>query len=262
MIKQRGLECVVKGPNLDYSIRFTIEDKGQDIISIKFSSNFSILAIQRNQESVSFLNFQNGLPNGKEYSQLCKNKQSKIKGVVWTSSNDLFFFTNTGLEFYHVNSDKQECKLLKNFTINASWFVYEPSSSILLLATGSSSNIFQPFHFQESSMYKLNKFEVDLLNKQSNNKLCLNERDVTMVNVYGKTYLLVILHNNQHQKQQNTIQLPDNGSFIALYNILKDSPFRLTHILQLYLTGKFAVSIVDDVIIGKIFYDHQIKADH
>lgn len=94
-------------------------------------------------------------------------------------------------------------------------------------------------------MYKLNKFEVELSKRQAN-KSSLNERDVTVVNVYGKTYLLVILHNNMNNRTGSE----NSGSHIALYNILKDSPFRLTHILQLYLTGKFAVNIVDDVIVG------------
>lgn len=237
MVKQRGVDGVtVKGPSLDFCSKFCLEDKGE-IISIKFSSNFNILAVQQSQESVNFINFQNGLPSGRPYSQSCKSK-SKILGIVWTSSNDIFFFTSTGLEFYHVNEAKSECKLLKNFTINASWFVFEPTSSILLLATGSLSNIFQPFHFQESAMYKLNKFEVEL-NRATGAKASLNERDMTVVNVYGKTYLLVIIHNNSNAE----------GSHIALYNILKDSPIRLSHVLQLYLTGKFAVSIVDDVIV-------------
>lgn len=241
MVKQRGVEGVtVKGPSLDFCSQFCLEDRG-DIISIKFSTNFNILAVQQSTESVNFYNFHNGLPSGRVYSQSCRSK-SKIIGLVWTSSNDIFFFTSTGLEFYHVNETKRECKLLKNFTINASWFVFEPTSSILLLATGSLSNIFQPFHFQESSMYKLNKFEVELNRTGNAGKVSLNERDVTVVNVYGKTYLLVIIHNNSGGGE-------GTGSHIALYNILKDSPVRLSHILQLYLTGKFAVSIVDDVIV-------------
>ena len=256
MVKQRGADGIeVKGPSLDFCTKFYLDDRG-DIISIKFSTNFNILAVQRTQESVSFINFSNGLSTGKEYSQSCKNK-SKITGIVWTSSNDIFFFTSIGLEFYHVNEERQECKLLKNYSISASWFVFEPTSSILLLATGSASNIFQPFHFQESSMYKLNKFEVELNKQQpqSNTKsISLNERDVTVVNVYGKTYLLVILHNNMSSSSSNSINNENTastatGSFIALYNILKDSPFRLTHILQLYLTGKFAINIVDDIIV-------------
>jgi len=248
MVKNRGVDGVtVKGPSLDFCTKFYLKDTGFEIVSIKFSSDFNILAIQRNEETVSrvsFINFENGLSTDstKEYYQACKSK-SKIDNFIWTSSNNIFFFTSTGIEFYFVNADKQECKLLKNFTINASWFVFEPNSSILLLATGSSSNVFQPFHFQESSMYKLNKFEVEL-SKQSKNKSILNQRDVSMVNVYGKTYLLVILHHNT-----SNVSSENTGSHIALYNILKDSPFRLTHILQLYLTGKFAVNIVDDVIV-------------
>lgn len=91
---------LVKGPN--QNINFRMEDKGP-VISIKFSPDMNILAIQRTNISVEFVNYSptTGLDNI-EYSQPCKGKNATIQGFVWTHGNEILLVTDYGVELFQV----------------------------------------------------------------------------------------------------------------------------------------------------------------
>ena len=100
-VRSGGITGVlVKGPNQNLSFR--MEDKGP-VISIKFSPNMNILAVQHNNSSVEFINYSSitGLDNI-EYSQLCKGKNATILGFVWTHGNEILFVTDYGVELFQV----------------------------------------------------------------------------------------------------------------------------------------------------------------
>lgn len=94
-----------------------MEDKGP-IISIKFSRDHKILAIQRNIDaqipSVEFVNFKNLVPTNVEYSHACKWKNAKILGFVWPKVNEIAFITDHGIELLQVLPDKKQLKTLKS----------------------------------------------------------------------------------------------------------------------------------------------------
>jgi hypothetical protein len=79
-----------------------MDDKGP-VISIKFSPDMNILAIQRSVTSVEFVNYSliNAL-DGIQYSQSCKGKNATILGFVWTHANEILFVTDHGVEYYQV----------------------------------------------------------------------------------------------------------------------------------------------------------------
>lgn len=79
-----------------------MEDKGA-VISIKFSPDMNILAIQRSNSSVEFVNYSPvaGLDNI-EYSQPCKGKNASILGFVWTHGNEILLVTDYGVELFQV----------------------------------------------------------------------------------------------------------------------------------------------------------------
>lgn len=92
----------VKGPNMKGALNFRLEDKGS-ILSIKFSPNQEILAVQRSPKSVDFRNFTNQEPDGLEYSQPCRGSTSAIiLGFVWVSNVDFILVSNQGIEHYQV----------------------------------------------------------------------------------------------------------------------------------------------------------------
>lgn len=94
-----------------------MEDKGP-IISIKFSPDHKILAIQRNRENqtatVEFMNFQDLVPTNVEYAHTCKWKSAKILGFVWARHNEIAFITDHGIELLQVIPEKKLLKSLKS----------------------------------------------------------------------------------------------------------------------------------------------------
>ena len=91
---------VVKGPDDRNPISFRMEDKGE-VKCIKFSLENKILAVQRTSKTVDFSNF---IPDSSqlEYTQECKTKNANILGFCWTSSTEIVFITDQGIEFYQV----------------------------------------------------------------------------------------------------------------------------------------------------------------
>lgn len=253
-MKQSGV-VDVKGPHSDFHTRFRLENPN-DLIAIKFSPNFAVLAFQCSANSVEFVNFSDGAPIGKPYIARCKGRNARILGFIWTGSAHVALITDAGLELQHVQSDRQQVRLLKSFMIGVCWFLHQPSNSLLLLATGSQCNLFQPFCFRESSLFKLSRFEVELVARVSagsstaaisttsasvaTNLLC--ERDCALVSLYGRSCLLVIRHSPTNQRDWS-------GAYITIYSLQKDNHFRLTHFLQLSLSGRFAVNTLDDLVV-------------
>ena len=91
---------LVKGP--EHNINFRMDDRGP-IISIKFAPEMNILAIQRSQTSVEFINYSPSTSlEGVEYSQSCKAKNATILGFVWTYGNEILFVTDHGVELFQV----------------------------------------------------------------------------------------------------------------------------------------------------------------
>ncbi|KAK3612274.1 hypothetical protein CHS0354_010985 [Potamilus streckersoni] len=243
-----AMGVVVKGPEDKNIISFRIEDRG-DVTSIKFSPDKKILAIQRSQKSVEFINFQEDLTTDQlEYSQTCKGRATIIKGFIWTNNSEIVFITDHGIEVYQVNPEKKTLKNLKSLNITVIWYVWmnRPDGGLLLLSTGSQGNSLQPIYFTFGSQNRLPKFEVDLPSFPKQIKQMLQERDVSIAAIYGQLYIVVL----RHQPRPGA-----TGAEIVLYQIQanKDSPAKKTNILKLEMSGRFAINIVDNL----VFVHHQ-----
>lgn len=230
---------VVKGPSDEESISFRMLDKG-DVMSIKFSPDKKILSVQRSYKSIEFINF-NGEPDSLEYSQSCKGKTTKILGFSWTHTNEIVFVTDHGIEHYQVIAEKHSLKSLKIYNVSVNWYVYHPENSLLLLSSGSLCNVMHPFQFRPGAAYKLSKFEIDLPAAPKTQKVCLLERDVSIATVYSKTCIFVLRH------QPRSVGVP--GAEIVIYSVNKDGPPRKTDILRLDKSGRFAINVIDNVIV-------------
>lgn len=147
---------VVKGPSEeDASLSFRMEDRGP-VISIKFSLDKRVLAVQRTSTSVEFMNY-NGETVEAEYSQTCK-KNSSILGFVWSQHNEAALITDHGIELYLVIPDKKSLKLLKTSSVTVQWFVWCSRNKIALLASAHGSQL-QPVLFKAGTFSKLPKVE-------------------------------------------------------------------------------------------------------
>uniref|UniRef100_A0A674GUS4 Regulator of MON1-CCZ1 n=1 Tax=Taeniopygia guttata TaxID=59729 RepID=A0A674GUS4_TAEGU len=219
---------VVKGLEDRNPISFRMEDKGE-VKCIKFSLGNKILAVQRTLKSVDFLNFIPDSPQ-LEYTQECKTKNANILGFCWTSSTEIVFITDQGIEFYQVLPEKRTLKLLKNQSINVNWYMYCPESSVILLSTTVLGNVLQPFYFKSGTMSKLSKFEIELPAAPKSSKLSLSERDIAMATIEGSC--------------------------------------KKTHILKLNRTGKFALNVVDNLVVvhhqdteTSVIFDIKLKGE-
>uniref|UniRef100_A0A8C3JB28 Regulator of MON1-CCZ1 n=1 Tax=Calidris pygmaea TaxID=425635 RepID=A0A8C3JB28_9CHAR len=249
---------VVKGLEDRNPISFRMEDKGE-VKCIKFSLGNKILAVQRTLKSVDFLNFIPDSPQ-LEYTQECKTKNANILGFCWTSSTEIVFITDQGIEFYQVLPEKRSLKLLKNQSINVNWYMYCPESSVILLSTTVLGNVLQPFYFKSGTMSKLSKFEIELPAAPKSSKLSLSERDIAMATIYGQLYVLYLRH---HSRTSNS-----TGAEVVLYHLPREGSCKRTHILKLNRTGKFALNVVDNLVVvhhqdteTSVIFDIKLKGE-
>lgn len=232
---------VVRGPDIKSVAKFFIPSGGH-VMSIKFSYDRKILAIQRSLKVVDFMNFADG-SDSQQYSQTCKSKSAHIIGFNWTNFNEIVFITNQGLEFYQVQPEKHSLKMIKNYSVQVNWFVFLPESALLLLSSSGLGNVIHPYHFRAGSVMRLPKFEVDLPAASKAMKTGLLERDVTPANIDGQLYV-VILRNQLRSTNTGPV-----GAEIVLYQLQRDIPAKKFAVLQLNMIGRFAVNVVDNLVI-------------
>ncbi|XP_041102073.1 regulator of MON1-CCZ1 complex-like isoform X2 [Polyodon spathula] len=230
---------VVKGPDDKSSIAFRMDDKGE-VKCIKFSFGNKILAVQRTAKSVEFINFIPDLLH-LEYSQECKTKNATILGFCWTSWNEIVFITDQGIEFYQVLPEKRSLKLQKSQSINVNWYMYCPVTSVVLLSTTVLGNVLQPFFFKNGTMSKMSKFEIELPIVPKPAKLSLSERDIAMATIYGQLYVRYLKHHSR------TLNSP--GAEVVLYHLPREGTCKKMHVLKLNTTGKFALNVVDNLVV-------------
>ncbi|KAI4900015.1 hypothetical protein NFI96_005109 [Prochilodus magdalenae] len=230
---------VVKGPEDKSPIAFRMDDKGE-VKCIKFSLGNKILAVQRTPKSVDFINFIPEYPH-LEFSQECKTKNASILGFCWTNWNEIVFVTDQGIEFYQVLPDKRTVKMLKSQSINVNWYMYCPETAVLLLSTTVQGNVLQPFAFRNLTMSKMTKFEIELPVVPKPAKLNLSERDIAVATIYGQLYVMYLKH---HSRTTNS-----SGAEVVLYHLPREGPCKKTHVLKLNTTGKFALNVVDNLVV-------------
>uniref|UniRef100_A0A8C8JXT0 Mic1 domain-containing protein n=1 Tax=Oncorhynchus tshawytscha TaxID=74940 RepID=A0A8C8JXT0_ONCTS len=230
---------VVKGPEDKSSVAFRMDDKGE-VKCIKFSIGNKILAVQRTPKSVDFINFIPDYPH-LEFSQECKMKNASILGFCWTNWNEIVFITDQGIEFYQVLPDKRSLKLLKSQSINVNWYMYCPETAVILLSTTFQGNVLQPFAFKSGTMSKMSKFEIELPVVPKPAKLNLSERDIAVANIYGQLYVMYLKHHSR------TTDSP--CAEVILYQLPREGSCKKTNVLKLNTTGKFALNVVDNLVV-------------
>ncbi|XP_077480550.1 regulator of MON1-CCZ1 complex [Stigmatopora argus] len=230
---------VVKGPDDKSSVAFRMEDKGE-VKCIKFSIGNKILAVQRTSKSVNFINFIPDYPHT-EFTHECKMKNANLLGFCWTNWNEIVFVSDQGLEFYQVFPDKRTVKLLKSHSFNVNWYQYCPEAAVVLLSTTVQANVLQPFAFRSGSVSKMSKFEIELPVVPKPAKLSLSERDVALATVYGQLYVMYLKH---HSRSPNS-----PAAEVVLYHLAREGACKKTHVLKLNTAGKFALNIVDNLVV-------------
>ncbi|XP_071533406.1 regulator of MON1-CCZ1 complex isoform X2 [Panulirus ornatus] len=231
------LGVVVRGVGRDHTFR--MEDRGT-ISSLKFSPDHTVLAVQRSKNAVELLTYTDG-EVGPGSVQECRAKGANLLGFIWTHNDDLVLVTDHGIEFYLVAKDRVGVRHIRTYNLSCSWFVWSMECSLLLLCIGSSptSTTLQPFIFKPGQSSKLTKFEVEVSSATHSPGVTLGERDVCVGTIYGSVSICVLRHPST----------PTVAAHLDVYTQNKDGAFKRTHICRLELTGRFAVNIIDSLII-------------
>ncbi|KAK8400903.1 hypothetical protein O3P69_002579 [Scylla paramamosain] len=233
------LGVVVRGQGRDHTFR--MEDRGP-ISSLKFSPDHTVLAVQRSKNAVELLSYNNG-EVGAGLTQECRAKSATLLGFIWTNNDDLALVTDHGVEFYQVSRERLGVRHLRSYSVPCTWFVWSPECLLLLLCCGTSpsSTTLQPFSFKPGQSTKLAKFEVEVSGPGGPNApgITLGERDVCVGWVYSLPSVCVLRHPAS----------PSVTAALDVYTQNKDSQFKKAYTCRLELTGRFAVNIIDSLII-------------
>ncbi|GAB0096678.1 Regulator of MON1-CCZ1 complex [Sergentomyia squamirostris] len=218
---------VVKGP-CDTTQTFCMDDRGA-IRSIKFSPDMKILAIQRTDVCVEFINFSNGQPIPSEMLQF-KGKNTQIFGFVWIANREVALISNGGIELCQIHFDKKQLKSVKSLNSTVNWFAWCPHGNFALLASGS-GGILMPVLVKQGTITKLPRLEMS-------SDRSVPERDCTLAMIYGTPAILILQPTTSRLVEVVIYML--NGPGLAP---------RKCHVLRLGHSGRFAINIIDDLVI-------------
>lgn len=223
--------CTVKSVKENSTQLFYIDNKSdvQGILAIKFSPDNSILAIQRTENSIELSSFRNNQIIQLNSIQYNSSKNTAIYGFFWNSSEIIIVTTNE-IEIFQINTTKRSMKSLKNMQFFSNWFVWNETSSFMVLSSNNGT-VLTPVLVKSGSFNKLTSIHIE-------NGQGITERDLNLGNLYGCAAILIL-----QQTRNQILEI-----FIYLLNGNGMSPIK-SHILKLGFSGRVAVNIVDNIII-------------
>uniref|UniRef100_A0A8D0ASA1 Regulator of MON1-CCZ1 n=1 Tax=Sander lucioperca TaxID=283035 RepID=A0A8D0ASA1_SANLU len=178
-------------------------------------------------------------PDDKSSVAFRMDDKGEVKCIKFSIGNKILAVQRTLKSV--VFPDKRSLKLLKSQSINVNWYQYCPETTVILLSTTVQGNVLQPFAFRNGTMCKMSKFEIELPVVPKPAKLSLSERDIAMATIYGQLFVMYLKH---HSRTANS-----PSAEVVLYHLPREGACKKTHVLKLNTTGKFALNIVDNLVV-------------
>ncbi|KAJ9695586.1 hypothetical protein PVL29_010858 [Vitis rotundifolia] len=206
------------------------------VLSIRYSLDSKLLAIQRSNHEIQFWNRE----TGETFSQRCKSETESILGFFWTDCPkcDIVFVKTSGMDLFSYDSEIKSLHLVETKKMNVSWYVYTHESRLILLASGMQCKSFTGFQLSSAGIIRLPKFEMAMAKSEANNKPVLAAEDVHIITVYGRIYCL---------------QVDKVAMLLHSYRFYRDAVVQQGS-LPIY-SNKIAISVVDNVLLV-----HQVDA--
>ncbi|KAI3941002.1 hypothetical protein MKW92_021659 [Papaver armeniacum] len=206
------------------------------VLSIRYSLDGKVIAIQRSNLEIEFRNRE----TGEAFVQKCKSESESILGFFWTDcpTCDLIIIKTCGLDLCTYEPGLKALRLVDTRKLNVNWYVYTHESRMILLASGMQSNTFTAFQFSSGGVIRLPRFEMAMTKAEANQKPVLCAEDLHIITIYGRIYCLqvdrvaMLLHFHRFYRDA----VMQQGSF-PIYS------------------SKIAVNVVDNVILV-----HQVDA--
>jgi hypothetical protein len=251
---------VVKSPNKQQKT-FVLEDKGP-ILSIKFCWSQQILSIQRNASSLDLHNFDSsGQIDPVEYTLVPKNKNSPIYSFLWTGPSELVTVSELGLDIYSVVPGKKLVKYVRSSNTSVSWAITCPDNCMIVASSKQETNSLQVWSIRNGSIVKLPSIETGA------GKL-IREKEVSVVNVYGKAFICICDKEEEivkslklYSTENDQINLSHSLNFDGINGPLGIQTLDnliLVHSLQGSSTHIFDIAVtgVRNQKEGSLYYDH------
>ena len=238
---QHGFTDVrVKGLKEEDSFKITIPARGP-VSTIKFSPGTPrILSVQRRKTSVEFVNIFSD--KSTELSLPLKNSNSsEIVGFYWVFKNEyVVVVTTSAVELYQCNPYRMTFKLVKSYNISISWAIFSHKHLVLIVCARGHTSL-HPFMFREGTsalVSRLPKFDIEFPPSRESRPV-LMEREVMVLSLYRTLYVAVMRNSAQGGQ----------GSEVQLYQLYTEAPAKLVHILNIDMTGRFTLSVVDNLVV-------------
>ncbi|KAF8570414.1 hypothetical protein P879_03420 [Paragonimus westermani] len=260
-LRSRGAMGVnVKSPIHSDIFNFRIEDRGE-VLSIKFSTDNNVLAIQRTPNTVDFLSFVNGAPDVAEYSQGCKSKTATLLGFIWCSPLEILFVTTEHLELHQVSPAKRQVRLVKHTALLSRWFAWDPVSHILVTSSATSTGVTcHTFHLKTPglinrvSKFDLPDFPTVVGGSASSSMGAVLQNTCLLATIYDHVYFFFVHKTSPLTEDNESVDVPEASAFqpstiISLYRLKSDGSSKLTDELFVAADGQVAISILDNLIL-------------
>lgn len=206
------------------------------VMSMRYSLNSELLAIQRSSQELLIWNKE----SGETFCQKCRVESESILGFFWTDcpTCDLVIVKTSGLELLSYNNELKSLNLVETKKMNVSWYIYTHESRLVLLASGMQSKSLTGFQLSSVGIIRLPRFEMAMAKSEANSRPVLAAKDVHIVTVYGRIYCF---HLDKVAMQLNS------------YRFYRDAVVQQGS-LPIY-SNKIAVSVVDNILLI-----HQVDA--
>ncbi|GMH08220.1 hypothetical protein Nepgr_010060 [Nepenthes gracilis] len=206
------------------------------VLSIRYSLDAKILAIQRSDHEIQLWNKE----TGETFSQKCRPESESILGFFWTDcpTCDIVFVKTSGLDLFTYDSELKSLRLVESKRMIVTWYIYTHESRLVLLASGLQCKSFAGFQLSSAGIVRLPKFEMVMAKSEANSKPVLAAEDVRIITVYGRIYCL---------------QVDRVAMLLHSYRFYRDAIVPQGS-LPIY-SSKIGVSVVDNVLLV-----HQVDA--
>uniref|UniRef100_A0A8C7VZV7 Mic1 domain-containing protein n=1 Tax=Oncorhynchus mykiss TaxID=8022 RepID=A0A8C7VZV7_ONCMY len=178
-------------------------------------------------------------PDDKNSVAFRMDDKGEVKCIKFSIGNKILAVQRTPKSV--VLPDKRSLKLLKSQSVNVNWYMYCPETAVILLSTTAQGNVLQPFAFKSGTMSKMPKFEIELPVVPKPAKPNLTERDIAVATIYGQLYVMYLKHHSR------TTDSP--CAEVVLYQLPREGSYKKTNVLKLNTTGKFALNVVDNLVV-------------
>lgn len=133
-----------------------MNDRGT-IRSIKFSPDNQVLAVQRKENSVEFICFQDEQPLLNDMITF-QAKSTFIYGFVWVHTRECALISNSSIEIFTVIPERKQIKSVKSLAISIKWFAWCSECNIALLCSAE-GNTLTPVIIKQKAITKLPKLD-------------------------------------------------------------------------------------------------------